>query len=205
MSMDLLQVGQKINIYIQKSDKLVEITSEISNIQEDRLMLELPQYFMRYIEFFDVGCRLTLKLFSKMGTIDFNAIVISTPLEDNFTVEFDQNAMKYTPNDEIPVINAMENLVLKTDTENINTKTIEISTEYLKFYSDKHFNINENFDCDLILPKDYGTISFRITISEIDDAYNNEYKANYYYMNEVDRQTLLYYMYVYSSESEEIE
>lgn len=203
MSMDLLQVGQKLSINIQTEDKLIEITGELAELYDDRLNIDLPQYFMRYIQYLEVGCNLTIKVFSKMGTIDFNAIVISSPLEDDFSVEFDSNAMRFTPKDEIPVIKAMENIVIKDPDAPVKTKTLEISTEYLKFYSDKEFHIHERYDCDLILPKDYGTISFRLTITAVDEKYTDEYKATYYYMNEKDRQNLLYYMYVYSSEESE--
>ena len=102
--MDLLNSGQKLSISIQKAESIVEICCTITNILEDRLVVELPPYFMRYIEFLDVGCPLTVKVFSKMGTIDFNTVVINSPFEDEFALELDYNAMRFTPNEEIPVI-----------------------------------------------------------------------------------------------------
>ena len=202
--MDLLQPGQKLSLNFQKNKKLVEIFCTIHDILDDRLVIDLPPYFMRYIEFLEVGCELTVKVFSKLGTIDFNTIVISSPLEDDFAVELDVDAMKLKTGDEIPVVNAIETLkITKNDTTYI-VKTFELSTEYFKFYSDTDFEVNESFDCELILPKDYGTISFRATITEVDDIYDNEYKATYYYMSEYDRQALLYYMYVYTSETNEL-
>lgn len=105
--MDLLKAGQKLSILFQKEDSLVEIACVISALLEDRIVIDLPQYFMRYIEYLDVGCSLTIKAFSKIGTVDFNTIVITSPLEDEFSVELDYNAMKLTPNDEIPVVDAV--------------------------------------------------------------------------------------------------
>ena len=105
--MELLKPGQKLSISFQKEDKLVEIMCVISEVFEDRLVIELPQYFMRYIEYLDVGCKLTVKVFSKIGTVDFNTIVISSPLEDDFSVELDYNAMKLTPSEEMPVVNGL--------------------------------------------------------------------------------------------------
>ena len=64
--MDLLKSGQKLSIFFQKEDKLVEIACVISQMLEDRIAIELPPYFMRYIEYLDVGCTLTIKVFSKM-------------------------------------------------------------------------------------------------------------------------------------------
>jgi len=197
--MDLLQPEQKLGIYFQKEEKLVEIFCTISKVFDDRINIELPPYFMRYIEFLDVGKRLTIKVFSKMGTIDFNGVVITSPLEDDFSVELDYNAMKLTPGDEIPTIEAIEKLNIKRGDEDFYVKTIEFSTESLKFYSDKEFKQDESFNCELILPKDYGTISFRGTVTDVDTVYQNEYTIAYSYMNEYDRQTLLYYMYLYTN------
>ena len=198
--MELLKVGQKISISFIKGENLVEITCIITGIYEDRLVLELPKYFMRYIEYLDVGCKLTVKVFSKLGTVDFNTIVISSPLEDEFSIELDYNAMKLTPNEELPVVNAVEVLSIKLNDENVfKVNTFEISTEYLKFYSDHEFKLNDTFDCELILPKNYGIIRFRGTIIYIDPVYDNEFKISYSNMAEDDRQNLLYYMYLYSN------
>lgn len=200
--MDLLKSGQKLSIFFQKEDTLVEIACTISQMFEDRIAIELPPYFMRYIEYLDVGCTLTIKVFSKIGTIDFNTIVISSPLEDEFSVELDYNAMKLTPGEEIPMVEAMETLNITKDERLYKVSTFQIATEYLKFYCDYDFKEEDTFDCELILPKNYGIIRFKGTVTEIDPVYDNEFTISYSSMTEDDRQTLLYYMYVYSNNSD---
>lgn len=197
--MDLLQPGQKLGINFQKDDKLVEIFCTISKVFDDRINIDLPQYFMRYIDYLDVGKRLTIKVFSKFGTVDFNGIVITSPLEDDFSVELDYNAMKLTPGEEIPRIEAIEKINIKRKEDEFTANTIEISTESLKFYSDKKFELEDTFNCELILPHDYGTISFRATVIDVDEVYQNEYTVSYSCMSEYDRQALLYYIYLYAS------
>ena len=154
---------------------------------------------MRYIEYLDVGCQLTAKVFSKLGTVDFNTVVISSPLEEEFSVELDYNSMKLTPNNEIPVVNAMETLNMQIGDGVEKFRTFVLSTEFVKFYSDRTFQVGEAYDCEIVFPKSYGTISFRGTISEVDPVYDNEYTAVYSNMTEEDRQNLLYYMYLYSN------
>lgn len=201
-NMELLKAGQKLSIFFQKEDKLVEMACVISQVFEDRVVIELPQYFMRYIEFLEVGSKLTVKVFSKIGTVDFNTIVISSPLEDDFSVELDYNAMKLTPNEEIPVVNAVETLNITMDDERFfRVNTFELATEYLKFYSDYEFQLNDSFNCELILPKNYGRIRFRGTVIYVDPVYDNEFKINYENLVEEDRQNLLYYMYLYTNNS----
>lgn len=199
--MELLKAGQKLSIFFQKEDKLVEIACTISDVEEDRMAIELPPYFMRYIEFLEVGKTLTIKVFSKVGTLDFNTIIISSPLEDNFSVELDNNAIKLTPSEEIPVVNAVEVLNITTEEKTHKVNTFEISTEFLKFYSDYEFHLEDTFECELILPKNYGIIRFRGTVIYVDPVYDNEYKITYSCMSESDRLALLYYMYLYSNNS----
>ena len=78
---------------------------------------------MRYIEYLEVGEPLTIKVFSKIGTVDFNTIVISSPLEDEFSVELDYNAMKLTPTEEIPMVEAVEvmNVIFGEQVFRVNT------------------------------------------------------------------------------------
>lgn len=201
--MDLIKSGQKISIYFQKGENLVEISCLITKAYEDRIVVELPQYFMRYIEFLNVGQRLTVKVFSKIGTVDFNTIIISSPLEDDFMIEYDRNAIKLTPTSEIPSVEAIESLNIKLPDSNIlREKTFVLSTEYIKFYSDHSFKVNDTFEGELILPKNYGIINFTGTVTEVDPVYDNEFTASYSNMIEEDRQALLYYMYLYSNNSD---
>ena len=178
------------------------MTCVIEKLFDDRLNLVLPQYFMRYIEHLQVGGTLTAKVFSKLGTIDFNTVIISSPMEESFSIEMDYNSLKLTPGEEIPLINAVENLEIINNEEQYRFKTFEISTEFVKFYSDKKFSIDDVVEGALILPKDYGIINFKATISEIDPIYDNEYTALFMTMTEQARQSLLYYMYMYSNNSD---
>lgn len=200
--MDLFTENQKITLFFQKNNNMVEMTCAIEKIYSDRLDLILPQYFMRYIEFLQVGMSLTAKAFTKLGTIDFNTIIISSPLEERFTIELDVNCLTLTPGETIPVINAVEQLEIKNSDTHLNLKTFEISTEFIKFNSDKNLKIGNEYNCVLNLPKDYGTIKFKALITEIDPIYDNEYTAEYVTMTETDRQALLYYMYMYTKDTD---
>ncbi len=198
--MDLIKTEQKIALYFQKEEHMVEMICLIKEVYDDRLIIEPPQYFMRYVESLQPGCSLTAKVFSKIGTIDFNTMVISSPLEDSFEIELDYNAIKLTEGSEIPVVSAVENLEIKKEKEVYRVKTFELSTEFFRFYSDKKFEINDSLEFTIFLPKDYGIIKFKGMITEVDPIYDNEYTANYLSISEEDRQSLLYYMYMYSTD-----
>ena len=200
--MELIRAGQKIALCFQKENNKVEMICTIDKAYDDRMSLILPQYFMRYIEYLQVGCTLMAKIFTKLGTIDFNTLVISSPMEDEFVVELDYNSIKLTKSDEIPVISAMLNLDIKRGENIYKVKIFELSTEFFKFYSDAEFSLDENLGFTIYLPKDYGIINFKGIITEIDPIYDNEYTANYITITEDDKQNILYYMYLYSADME---
>lgn len=199
--MDLLSKGQKLTLYFLKENNMVEMTCTIENVKDDRIELSLPQYFMRYIDFLQVGQKMTAKAFSKLGTVDFNTIIITSPLEETFTIELDYNSIHLTSGKQMPTINAIERMEVYKD-ELKQYKTFEIATDYVKFYSDDKFELEETFEAAIILPKDYGIIKFKAVITEIDAVYENEHTALFSVMQEDSRQNLLYYMYVYSQNND---
>ena len=197
--MELIQSGQKLSINIAINNKLVEMICTINEVFDDRIDIELPQYFMRYVEYLDVGKPLTIKIFSKIGTIDFNTVVISSPLEDKFTVELDYNAIKLTEDENIQVVNAILQMNMTQGDETHVVKTLDISTEHIRLESNDKLNLEENYDCELFLPDDYGIINFKATVIQNDIIYDNEYSISCYAMSEENRQTLLYFMYMYTN------
>ena len=142
--MELIHSGQKISINIQKNDRIVEIIGTINEVMDDRLVVDLPQYFMRYIEYLEVGKPLTVKIFSKMGTIDFNTVVIFSPLEAAFTIELDYNALRLTPDEQVPAIEAMETLkVTRANNSVLTLKTTNISIEKIVCLSSEPMETEE--------------------------------------------------------------
>lgn len=195
--MNLFKKDQRVALYIEKKDIVVEIVCTINKILDDRLILNLPQYFMRYIDILQVGTKLMAKVFSKLGTIDFNSIIISSPLEDSFAIELDYNAIKFVDNADLTVIEEIHPLKINDNTEEITAETIEISTQNLKFtYQENKFKLNQILDFTLHLPKNYDIINFKGIISHIDEIYENEYTVTYSIISDVARQNLLYYIYM---------
>ena len=195
--MNLFKKDQRVALYIEKKDIVVEIICTINKILDDRLILNLPQYFMRYIDILQVGTKLMAKVFSKLGTIDFNSIIISSPLEDSFAIELDYNAIKFVDNADLTVIEEIHPLKINDNIEEITAETIEISTQNLKFtYQENKFKLNQILDFTLHLPKNYDIINFKGIISHIDEIYENEYTVTYSIISDVARQNLLYYIYM---------
>ena len=135
LSMDLFTEGQRISLFFPKKQNMVEMVCNIEKVFNDRLNLVLPQYFMRYIENLQVGKKVTAKAFSKLGTVDFNTIIISSPLEETFTIEMDYNSIKLTPSEDTPFIKAVESLEIKKDVFELVTICESLRTRIISLFS----------------------------------------------------------------------
>ena len=108
--------------------------------------------------------------------------------------------MKLTQTEEIPMVEAVEVMNVIFGEQVFRVNTFEIATRYIKFYSDYSFEVGNELECDLNLPDKCGIIKFKGQISYVDPVYDNEFTVSYTMMTEEDRQTLLYYMYLYSND-----
>ena len=201
--MELIKIGQKLNIILNldtndnDTNDVVEMTCKITGYKKDRIELELPGYFMRYIKYLQPGNKFTSKVFTKLGTIDFNSVIIISPEMGQFTIEFDPNAYNLVPSSNAQ-IGAVEDLYITKNGNRKKYKTFEISMTHLGFNSYDNFEKGERFDCELVLPKNYGIIKIGAILNEVDIIYDTEYKIVYSTISEEDRNKLLYYLYLYS-------
>lgn len=194
--MELMNVGQNVALFLKKDLSFVEILCKIEQVFEDRLVLALPKYFMRYIELLQVGCKLTAKVISPFGTLDFNSVVISSPLEENFSIEFDKNAYNLSPNGEKQSLQVFDDIEIKYSGKTLHLKTLEISPTEIIFSSKEKFKVDDIIEASIYLPNNYGIIKFKGIISDFDKSYPDEYTAKYISMDEQNRKLLLYYIYM---------
>ena len=132
--MDLFTEGQKITLFFQKNTNQVEMTCSLEKLYEDRIELQLPQYFMRYVNYLQVGMNITAKAFTKLGTVDFNSIIITSPLEDCFSIELDYNSLRLNSNNEDVNIKAMETIEIQKDENRISNALSYFIDKYPKLW-----------------------------------------------------------------------
>ncbi len=194
--MNLVREGQKLNLIFNKGDKTVEITCVITNIEFDRLIVELPKSFMRYIEFLAAGCEVSVRVFSTAGILAFNSIIINGGLEDCFSIEYDENSVRMEPYTESPSAEEILDLIIKDKSGNVyQAKTIEIGTKGLKFVCENKLELETIYDFTLITNEEFGNIEFNGLINNYDEVFPEEYVMSYTKISGVDRQNILRFIY----------
>ena len=195
--MNLVREGQKLNLIFNKGDKTVEITCVVAGVEFDRLIVELPKSFMRYIEFLATGCEVSVRVFSTAGILAFNSIIINGGLEDFFSIEYDEDAVRMEPYTESPSVEEILDLMIKDKTGKVYTaKTIEIGTKGLKFVCEgSKLELETAYNFTLITNEEFGNIEFTGLINSYDEVFPEEYVMSYTKISGVDRQNILRFIY----------
>ncbi len=195
--MSLVREGQKLNLIFNKEDKTVEITCVVSEVQFDRIFVDLPKSFMRYINYLATGCEVSVRVFSTAGLLAFNSIIINGGLEEVFSIEYDENFVRMEPYSDSPSVEEIINMTIKDPKSNqiYAAKTIEIGTKGVKFLCEDALEIDSVYDFVIMADEEYGNIEFSGLINGNDEVFPNEYEMSYTKISGSDRQDILRFIY----------
>lgn len=195
--MSLVREGQKLNLIFSKDNKTVEITCVISEVLYDRLIVELPKSFMRYINHLATGCEVSVRVFSTVGLLAFNSIIINGGLEDIFSIEYDEDFVRMEPYADSQPVEEILEMTIK-DVKNAVTfsaKSIEIGAKGVKFLCESQLDLETVYDFVLMTDEEYGNIEFSGLINSVDPVFTNEYVMSYTKISGNDRQNILRFIY----------
>lgn len=160
--MGLFQENQKAKIIFEADDKVVEMDCYIEKIYYDRLKLSLPKAANRYNPYLKTGNKIVINVFSHVGILIQDSIILTSPQEKEFTVEYDMDAVRIENRRRIKRYSANCDLVIfRPLLGNIETQLIDLSTSGLKYYSDIPLEAGAEYDCKLMLRPTDAKILFK--------------------------------------------
>ena len=167
-TMGLIQINQKAKIIFDSEGHKVELDYTVDDVLFDRIRLVFTKSFMRYLDYLEAGNELLIKVFAPQGVIQFHSMVISSPLEKFFEIEYDEDAINLEM-DYSSKIDHLDNLIIKRPLlGDISTKIINMDLSWLSFCTVTPLNINSTFD--FIMTLDNEEIMFKgKIIGEIDE------------------------------------
>lgn len=192
--MGLFQENQKAKIIFEADDKVVEMDCYIEKIYYDRIRLRLPKAANRYTPYLKTGNKITVNVFSHAGVLVQDSVILTSPLEKEFTVEYDMDAIRIENRRRIKRYSANCNLIIfRPLLGNIETQLIDLSTSGLRYYSDIPLEAGSEYDCKLMLKPTDAKILFKGKVLD-----NKGLPAGVYrmYINKIaykDKQILLDY------------
>ena len=143
-------------------NKIVEMDCYIEKIFYDRLSLGLPKAADRYTPYLKTGNPITINVFSHAGVLIQDSIILTSPLEQSFTIEYDADSIRTENRRRTKRYSANCDLIIfRPLLGNIETQLIDISTRGLRYYSDVPVEAGSEYDCKVHLKPTSAKILFK--------------------------------------------
>ena len=186
-TMGLIQVNQKAKIIFEADGHSIELDCTVDEVLFDRLRVVFTKSFMRYLDYLEVGNEILVKVFALQGIIQFHSMVIASPMEKYFEIEYDEDAINLEM-DYSSKIDKLDNLIIKRPLlGDISTKIVNMDYTWVSFCTVTPLNINSTFDFIVTIEEHELYFKGKV-VSETDD---NCYKIQIIEMPEDNKQ--IYY------------
>lgn len=187
-----IRVGQKVKFHFQTVDgEDKEVDCFIRGVFSDRLELSTPDDIDDYEEYFEEGCELGVKIFTPLGIKTFDTIILDSPLESNFVIEYIENTSQIQRREYTRVELKAKIIIERTGQKNIVTDTIDISGGGLRIYYDGTFEPQEKVGALLYLPYSIVSIKAKGIILENSHLPKNEHILYFTEIAERDRDKII--------------
>lgn len=174
-----IREGQKVKIYLMTmEDSEKEFDCSIKDVYTDRLVLNFPPEILAYSEQLEEGSEIPVRIFTPLGVKVFDTMVLNSPQESEFTIEYVQNSTDIQRREYVRVQCNMKVVIEQGGyNNNIVTYTIDIGGGGIRFFYEGSFAPQESVKITLFMPEDR-SIQARGTVIE-----NNFIPANHHVLS----------------------
>lgn len=150
--MEELKKGQKIKIKFNASSiRSFEVTCTLKWYESDRIGLIYPENEQTQVKYLHEGKELEVIIYTEKGIYLFDSIVIDSPYNRDFIIEFPEEKTKIQRREYVRAPIQLDFVLNKREFEEI-TKTINIGGGGVRFNCNKEFKSGDIWDFDLYLP-----------------------------------------------------
>lgn len=145
--------GQKVKLSFRMADgSEKEFDCFINKVQKDRLYLDFSQEIFAYGEYLEEGTELPVRIFTPSGIRFFNTIVLNSPSESEFIIEYVENYTHIQRRAYGRARLKTKIIIERFEKTNVVTHTIDISGGGVKFVYEGVFKPDEPVGFLLYLP-----------------------------------------------------
>lgn len=157
--MGLLKKDQKTKLIFRLEDNSEhELECFIKDIENDRISLTFPPEYLPYAKYLDEGSEIYVNIFTPTGITAFNSMVLNSPLEPNFVIEYIDENTDIQRRDYLRCYLQTKFIIEKFNGQNLITQTVDIGGGGIKFYYEGTFKPDEHANCRLYLPMQISSV-----------------------------------------------
>lgn len=188
--MNELLEGQKVKIFFNVENERKEMECYVKEVFSDRVSLTLPKGIMQYVDYLGEGMEIFMKVFTLAGMQMFESIILNSPLECDFMVEYEKDALLIQRR-EYSRFKTETELIIYCEEEEIEATTVNISGGGLKFYCKKPLN-NQELLSGTVCFHEEGSVDFKgkILTDNVNEP-SEEYAIMFTDIKEEDRNKLI--------------
>jgi c-di-GMP-binding flagellar brake protein YcgR len=151
--MSEIKEDQKAKLSLKLLDNsFKELECFVKEVHSDRISLSFPREMISYANHLQEGDEIPIKIFTPSGIKMFNAMILSSPLEPEFVIEYDENFVQVQRREYTRARLETKIIIERLESENIVTHTIDIGGGGVRFFYEGTFEPNELVSCRLYLP-----------------------------------------------------
>lgn len=151
--MGIIKENQQLKLFFKVADGSEQgLECSVKHIYKDRISLTFPAETMYYVDFLQEGDEVNVKIFTPGGIKMFDAIILNSPLEYEFTIEFVENFIEIQRRKYLRAPLKTKIIIERSEETNLVTKTIDIGGGGVRFLYEGSFKHNETVKCLLYLP-----------------------------------------------------
>lgn len=186
-----IRKGQKVKLLVNTEEGLKkEFDCFIKGVYEDRLSLDFPQELLEYSDYLEEGEDIPVKIFTPLGVKSFNAAILDSPYEEDFTIEYVESTNDLQRREYVRVPFTAKVFIETQDKRTVIAYTMDISGGGLKFLSEEEFEPQEQVKITIYMPDDR---SLQVKGVIIPNQYIpvNEHVLSFTEINEKDRDRII--------------
>lgn len=187
-----IRENQKTKLLFKTEDgSEKELDCSVKKFDKDRISLNYPYDAMDYVDYLQEGDEVTVKIFTPLGVRIFDAVVLDSPLEPEFVVEYVENSTNIQRRS-YPRINLKTKVIIeREENDNIVTHTIDISGGGIRFFYEGKIYPGEEVGVLLYLPYMIRSVQAIGVIMKNDNLPKNEYVLLFTEISERERDKII--------------
>lgn len=185
-----IRENQQIKLFFKVAEgSEKELGCSIKKVYKDRISLNFTKEIIDYADYLQEGDEVTVKIFTPSGIKMFDAVILDSPLEPEFIIEFVEDYLEIQRRKYLRMEFSTK-IMIERDKSNIVTHTFDIGGGGLRFFYEGSFENKETVSCRLFLP-DMPSIQTQGIVIKENHLKENEYVLVFTKIEENDRDKII--------------
>lgn len=189
--MNKISINQNVEVCFKIADgSEIKLSCSVKNILEDRIYLNFPAEIFSYTNYLTEGDEVNVKIFTPFGIKIFDAIILHSPLERNFVIEFVEDYIEVQRRKYLRAPLKTKIIIERANKNNIITHSLDMSAGGVRFFYEGTFAENEFVKAYLYFNKMSRSIQLRGIILKAQHLPRNEHVVLFTHIDEFEREII---------------